>query len=146
MEIYCISHNGYRPELRDNIMSRTCVGILFISWLVPPLYNDADTLFNRIRESHYSDVIMSAVASQITGVSIVCLTVRLGTDQRKHQSSASLAFERRIHRWFPYKGTVTRKMFPIENAIMHTLKAFGCPWCFGCPCWFPLYPNGHITQ
>ena len=35
-----------------------------------------------------------------------------GADQRKHQSSASLAFVRRIHRWplnFPHKGPVTRK-------------------------------------
>ena len=33
----------------------------------------------------------------ITGVSIVCSTVRSGADQRKHQSSASLAFVREIH-------------------------------------------------
>ena len=40
---------------------------------------------------HYSDVIMSAMASQITGVSSVCSTVCSGADQRKHQSFASLA-------------------------------------------------------
>ena len=34
---------------------------------------------------------MSAMASQITGVSIVCSTVGSDTDQRKHQSSALLA-------------------------------------------------------
>ena len=39
---------------------------------------------------HYSDVIMSAMTSQITGVSIVCSLVGSGADQRKHQSSASL--------------------------------------------------------
>ena len=49
--------------------------------------------------NHYSDVIMSAVASQITGVSIVCSTVCPGAHQRKHQSSASLAFVRGINRW-----------------------------------------------
>ena len=57
--------------------------------------------------SHYSDVMMSALASQITGVSVVCLTVCSGADQRKHQSSASLAFVRGIHRWQvdpPHKG------------------------------------------
>ena len=48
---------------------------------------------------HYSDVIMGAMASQITGVSIVCSTVYAGVDQRKHQSSVSLAFVRGIHRW-----------------------------------------------
>ena len=41
--------------------------------------------------SHYNDVIMVAMASQITGVSIVCSTVYSGGNQRKHQSSASLA-------------------------------------------------------
>ena len=39
----------------------------------------------------YSDVIMSKMASQITGVSIVYSTVYSGADQRKHQSSVSLA-------------------------------------------------------
>ena len=38
----------------------------------------------------YSDVIMSSMASLITGVSSVCLTVYSGADQRKHQRSASL--------------------------------------------------------
>ena len=44
--------------------------------------------------THYSNVIMSTMASQITGVSVVCSTVCSGADQRKHQSSASLAFVR----------------------------------------------------
>ena len=37
-----------------------------------------------------------------TGVSIICSTVYSGTDQRKHQSSASLAFVRGTigDRWF----------------------------------------------
>ena len=35
---------------------------------------------------------MTAMASQTTGVSMVCSTACSGTDQRKHQSSASLAF------------------------------------------------------
>ena len=56
---------------------------------------------------------MSAMASQITGFSIVCSTVGSGTDQRKHQSS--LAFVRGIHWWpvhYPSKGPVTRKILP----------------------------------
>ena len=64
---------------------------------------------------------MSANASQITGVTIVCPTVCSGTDQRKHQSSASLAFVRGIHRSpvdSPRKGPVTRKMFPFGDVIM----------------------------
>ena len=41
---------------------------------------------------HYSDVMTSAMASQIAGVVIVYQTVCSGADQRKHQSSASLNF------------------------------------------------------
>ena len=44
-----------------------------------------------------------------------------GQDQRKHQSSASLAFVRGIHRWpvnSPHKGPVTRKMFPFHDFII----------------------------
>ena len=47
---------------------------------------------------HYSDVIMSAMAYQITSIWSVCSTVCSSVDQRKHQSSASLAFARGIHR------------------------------------------------
>ena len=73
------------------------------------------------QRAHHSDVIMSAIASQITGVSIVCSTVCSGADQRKHQSSASLTFVRGIHRWpvdSPHKGPVTQKMFPFNDAII----------------------------
>ena len=54
------------------------------------------------------------MASQVTGGSIVCSTVRAGTDQRKHESSVSLAFVKGIHRWLVAshkKGPVKRKMF-----------------------------------
>ena len=82
---------------------------------------------------HYRDVIMSAISTQITGVSIVCAIVCLGADQRKHQSSASLAFVRGIHRWpvdSPHKGPVTQTMFPFDDVIMcHTLVV--SPWMIG---------------
>ena len=42
--------------------------------------------------THYSDVIMNMMASQITSLTIVYSTVYSGADQRKYQSSASLAF------------------------------------------------------
>ena len=66
---------------------------------------------------HYSDVIMSAMAFQITGVSIVCSAICSGGDQRKHQSSLSLAFVMGFHRW-PHNGPVTRKMLPFDDVIM----------------------------
>ena len=49
--------------------------------------------------SHYNAVIMGAMASEITSLAIVYSVVYLGTDQRKHQSSASLAPVRGIQRW-----------------------------------------------
>ena len=64
---------------------------------------------------------MSAMASQITSLTVVYSTVYSGSDQRKHQSSVSLAFVRRIHRWpvnSPQKWPVTRKMFPFDDVIM----------------------------
>ena len=50
-------------------------------------------------KNHYSDVIMSTMASQITRLTIVYSTVYSGADKKKHQSSASLAFVWRIPRW-----------------------------------------------
>ena len=70
---------------------------------------------------HHSDVIMGVIASKITSLSIVYSTVYSDVDQRKHQSSASLAFVRGIHRWpviSPHKWPVTRKMFPFDDVIM----------------------------
>ena len=47
----------------------------------------------------YTDVIMGAMASQITSLTIVYSAVCSGADERIHQSSASLAFVRGMHRW-----------------------------------------------
>ena len=72
-------------------------------------------------EIHYTDVIMSAMASQITSLMIGCSTVYSGVDPRKHQSSASLSFVRVIHRWpvnSPHKVPVTQKMFSFDDVIM----------------------------
>ena len=71
--------------------------------------------------AHYGDVIMDAIASQITSLAIVYSIVYSDADQRKHQSSASLAFVRGIHRGpvnSPHKWPVTRKMFPFDDVIM----------------------------
>ena len=76
---------------------------------------------NVLISQHYNDVIMSEVASQITSFTIAYSSIYSGTDQRKHQSSASLAFVRGIHLWpvnSPDKGPVTRKMFPFDDIIM----------------------------
>ena len=70
---------------------------------------------------YYNDVIMGTMTSQITSLTIVYSTVYSGAVQRKHQSSASLAFVRGIHQWpvnSPHKRSVTRKMFPFDDFIV----------------------------
>ena len=69
---------------------------------------------------HYNDVIMGSMASQVTSLTIVYSTVYSGADQRKHQSSTSLAFVRGINRGpvnSPHKWPVTRKMFPLMTSL-----------------------------
>ena len=81
---------------------------------------------------YYSDAIMSTMASQITSLTIVYSTAYSGADQRKHQSSASLAFVRGVHRWSvnsPHKGSVTQKMFPFDDVIMQSFFQRGLPLC-----------------
>ena len=53
---------------------------------------------NHISYIYYSDTMMSMMASQITSLTTVYSTVYLGVDQRKLQSSVSLAFMQGIHR------------------------------------------------
>ena len=70
---------------------------------------------------HYTDVTMSPMASQITSLWIVYSNVYSSSDQRRHHSSASLAFVRRIHRGpvnSPHKRPATRKMFSFDDVIM----------------------------
>ena len=70
---------------------------------------------------HYCDVMMSAIASQITSLTIVYSTVYSDADQSKHQSSASLAFVRGNSPRTgdsPHKWSVTRKVFLFDDVIM----------------------------
>ena len=60
--------------------------------------SDNDLSPVRYQAFHYIDVIMTTMASQITSLTVVYSIVYSGADQRKHQSSASLAFVRGIHR------------------------------------------------
>ena len=84
-------------------------------------YHDKDSKgtnqFNKKGGYHYTDVIMGAMASQITSLTIVYPIVYSDLDQRKHESSASLAFVRR-HVNSPHKWPVTRKTFPFDDVIM----------------------------
>ena len=95
---------------------------------------------------HYDDVIMGAIASQITSLTIVYPTVYSGADQSKHQSSASLAFVWGIRRGpvnSPHKWPVTLKMFPFDDVIMVRSKSvvsrYGCPHS---PAWRSMFFPG----
>ena len=76
---------------------------------------------------HYRNILMGAMAFQITSLTIVYSTVYLGADHRNRQSSASLACVRWIHRWpvnsphiWPITPIwpITRQMFPFDDVIM----------------------------
>ena len=65
---------------------------------------------------------------QITSLMILYSTVYSDADQRKHQSSTSLAFLRGIHRGpvnSPHKLPVTRKMLPFDDVIMRRIIFHG---------------------
>ena len=70
---------------------------------------------------------VGVMVSQISGVSIVYSKVCSRADQINHQSSASLAFGRGIHRRRvnpPHKGPVTRNMFPFDDIIIIHASGF----------------------
>ena len=84
----------------------------------------------KVIKYHYCDVIMCAIASQITSLTSVYSTVNSFADQRKHQSSASLAFVRGIHRWpvnSPYKGPFGCRNWTNQGEMG---RRHGC-WCLG---------------
>ena len=105
----CICHNYIDTDLLWETATLSITRSMPLEWM---------QLF------HYDDVIMGTIASQITSLTMVYSTVYSGADQRKHQSSASLAFVRGIHRWAvnsQYNGPVTQKMFPFDDVIMYFL-------------------------
>ena len=82
-----------------------CYLVLVEVWLINQCSQD---LFHWRRDKsvliaivpmHYSDVIMGAMASQATSLTIVYSTVYSGADQRIYQRSSSLAFVRGVHQW-----------------------------------------------
>ena len=109
-----VSVSSFNPDL----VSPSCLAVIsnypdrqvFSAWMI-----------NYVSENHYDDVIMGTIASQITSLTIFYSTVYSDTDQRKYQSSASLAFVWGIHRGpvnSPHKWPVTRKVFPFDDVIM----------------------------
>ena len=107
------SSGGPQPLLRQWHYTRLCnvlsnqsaTGMLEAAnwWGTGDILHENITYIVVEHSLHYNDVIMGAVASQFTSLTIAYSMVNWGADQRKHQSSASLAFVRWIHRdrWIP---------------------------------------------
>ena len=87
-----------------------------------PLVNSSMQCHRRLMANfHYNDVIMGAIASEITSLAVVYSTVYSGADQRKHQSSASLPFVRGMHRSLlnsPHK-------VPVTPCLRRVMRRFG---------------------
>ena len=117
LQLYLILNIAYHPSIHEAWVNLICFSKrgrhMFRSWLAvySAPYHHTITY----------DVIMGAMASQTTSLTIVYSTVYSGADHRKHQSSASLAFVGGIHRGpvnSPHKWPVTRKMLPFDDVIM----------------------------
>ena len=107
---------GLEPNRRQAANGGQTLWCLHAGW---PLHIARITTW-QLLPFHSIDVIMSTMASSITGVSIVYSTVCSGAGKRKDQSSASLACVRGIHRWplnSPHKVPVTRKMIPFDGIM-----------------------------
>ena len=105
-------HNGWMNVakcIRCHIQYTTITAMVVKVWAVFPgmmisiikmrqLWDRLIFIMGIPMQVHYNDVIMGAIASQITSLTIVYSTVYSGADQRKHESSASLAFVWEIHR------------------------------------------------
>ena len=120
--LYCKSLGLYPKALRSicNIFQEVCILLRFRGdWLAFGSFFPSICCWSWY--FHYSDVIVGAMVSQITNLTIAYLTVYSGANQSKHQSSASLAFVRGIHWWpvnSPPKWPVTRKMLPFVDVII----------------------------
>ena len=77
---------------------------------------------------HYDDVIMDEIASQITSLTIVYSAVYLDADQRKHQSSASLAFV------WGFTGTRTKGQ--LRGKCFHLMTS---SWIIALLLWFGIW-------
>ena len=137
----CIQNN-VRIQRRTTIKAE-------IKW--PPFPNGTMTIYVRILLNqrsasigldfglHESGIITSAMVSQITNLTIVYSTVYSGAEQRKPQSSTSMAFVRGIHRWpvnSPHKEPVTRKVFPFDDVIMCFVRTGDKPLSEPVMAWF----------
>ena len=153
---------AFPPEPLKQIMKS---GELLNEWIITLLCNSCFGA-NKVRGTHTMTACSVLIEHMVLQwrhnghdcVSITSLTivysVYSGADQRKHQSSPSLALwvEFTGDRWIPHTGRVTWKMFPFEDVIMvsdrtHEISWFGS--CENCTCigtfvWYRQYPS-HVV-
>ena len=90
---------------------------------------------------------MTTIASQITSLTVVYSTVYSDADQRKHQSSASLAFVWVIHRdrWISRtKGQLRGKCFHLMTSSWSPQQVTSITWAnIGHDVWHYMVPLGH---
>ena len=124
--------------LSSKLKNHAPVFLLFsvIFSFFPPIFSGEKILFSYFSDQPmcwapcYSDIIMSMIVSQISGIPIVCSIVCSGAAQWKPQRSTSLAFVRGIHRWpvdSPHKRPVMLKMFPFDDFIVHNFHQCKLP-------------------
>ena len=103
-------------QAKSNNATSLCVAMSSAAMLLT-VQDRLDLVFTG---KHYGDVTMSAVASQMTGVSIVLLNRLLRRCSKKHQSSTSLAFVMGIDGLpvdSPHKGPITLTRLPFDEPI-----------------------------
>ena len=129
VNVICMSSANKNPTMLNRI---SCGGIAALTNLANAFRRPFPVELNRCLHCneiiqhtkwrglcHYIDVKMTTVASQITSLTVVYSTVYSAADQRKHQSSASLAFVWGIHRdrWIPRtKGQLRGKCFHLMTS------------------------------
>ena len=131
----CMQNGGHFVSMSQHVM----MNFKADSGLVPspsemPLHCDVSHWLGASLE-HYNDVIMTTMASQITSLLFVYSFAYSDADQRKYQSSTSLAFVWGSHRdrWIPCtKGQLRRKCFHLMTSSWSALNFVELllAWCW----------------
>ena len=124
--IWVTEVNGTLPgKTQQYVNLEYLIPWLLISWRHKEQRHHRPSKSHILTGIYYNGVIMGAIASQITSLTIVYSPDYTDEDQRKHQSSASLAFVRGIHRgpvYSPHKWPVMRKMFPFDDVSWYEFQ------------------------
>ena len=133
-KVTLLRDNGWLGHKSHGLCKQKGPIVVLCFILLTVFYHNSVSMDVSISSLYYGDIMMSAISSQITSVLIVCSTVFACADQRKYQSSASLAFVRGIHKRQVdslYKGPVTLKMFDVYIRFQSWYNGFAtilCTW------------------